>query len=130
MLVLRVGLGSMWIAHALLKWFVFTIAGFASWLEGQGISGLFAWPVFLMELIGGLMILVGFYGRYASAFLIPVMLVAAWTHLGNGWLHTNQGGGWEYPIFLVIASLSHLLIGDGKFANVSGTPITFSKNSS
>ncbi len=28
-LILRLGLGVMWISHALLKWFVFTIPGFS-----------------------------------------------------------------------------------------------------
>jgi putative oxidoreductase len=115
-MLLRLGLGAMWIAHALLKWFVFTIPGFAGWLETQGIPALMAWPVFLLELVGGVMILTGFYGRYASAVLVPVILVAAWTHISNGWLHTSEGGGWEYPIFLVLASMAHALIGDGRFA--------------
>ncbi len=113
---LRMGLGIMWIAHALLKWFVFTIPGFASWLESQGIPAFMAWPVFLLELTGGLMILIGFYGRYFSAVLIPIILVATWTHLSNGWLHTNEGGGWEYPMFLMLASIVHILLGDGRFA--------------
>ncbi len=114
--VLRVSLGIMWIAHALLKWFVFTIPGFAAWLEGHGIHALMAWPVFLIELVGGIMILTGIYGRYVSALMLPVLLVAAWTHLPNGWLHTSEGGGWEYPIFLMSASIAHFLLGDGKLA--------------
>jgi len=115
-MLLRLGLGVMWIAHALLKWFVFTIPGFAGWLESQGIPAFMAWPVFLLELTGGVMILIGFYGRYVSAILVPTMLVAAWTHVSNGWLHTSAGGGWEYPMFLVIASIAHVLLGDGRFA--------------
>jgi len=94
--VLRVGLGTMWIAHALLKWFVFTMPGFATWLGTQGIPAAFAWPVFILELVGGLAIVLGIYGRYAALLLLPIMLTAAWTHLPNGWLHTSQGGGWEY----------------------------------
>lgn len=114
-MILRLGLGMMWIAHALLKWFVFTIPGFAGWLESQGLPALMAWPVFLLELTGGVMILIGFYGRYVSGLLVPVMLVATWTHASNGWLHTSEGGGWEYPMFLVIASIVHVLLGDGRF---------------
>lgn len=117
-LVLRIGLGSMWIAHALLKFFVFTIPGFAAWLNSQGFPDAFAWPVALLELFGGIAILLGIYGRQVAILLIPIMSIAAWTHFPNGWLHTNQGGGWEYPIFLVIASLALALglIGDGAFA--------------
>lgn len=115
-LILRVALGTMWIAHALLKWSVFTIPGFATWLGAQGFPATFAWPVFLLELVGGLAIVLGIYGRYAALLLIPIMLVAAWTHIPNGWLHTSQGGGWEYPVFLAIGSLVYGLIGNGAFA--------------
>ena len=115
-MLLRVGLGVMWIAHALLKWFVFTIPGFAGWLESQGIPASMAWPVFLLELTGGVMILIGFYGRCVSAVLVPILLVAAWTHVSNGWVHTSEGGGWEYPVFLVLASIVHVLLGDGRLA--------------
>ena len=113
--ILRISLGVMWIAHAGLKWFTFTIPGFAGWLESIGFSPLFAWPVFLAELIGGLMIFSGFYARHASLALIPVMAVAMYSHLPNGWVHVSEGGGWEYPLFLIIASIVHVLIGDGRF---------------
>lgn len=114
--LLRCALGSMWIAHAMLKYSAFTIPGFASWLESQGLPGFMAWPVFMIELLGGVAILVGFHGRWMSLALLPVMLVAASTHLANGWVHTSAGGGWEYPVFLSIASIVHFLAGDGVLA--------------
>lgn len=114
--LLRIALGAMWIAHALLKWFIFSIPGFASWLESQGLPGIFAWPVFLAELLGGAAIMVGFYARHVAVALIPVMVVALSTHVANGWLFINQGGGWEYPAFLTVASFAQWLVGDGAFA--------------
>lgn len=114
-LLLRSALGTMWISHALLKLVVFTMPGFAGFLASQGLSPLFAWPVVLAELIGGGAILLGVYGRFASLALLPVMLAAAWTHVPNGWVFSNTGGGWEYPIFLAVVSLVHVLIGDGKY---------------
>lgn len=118
--LLRAALGTMWLSHAGLKFFVFTIPGFAGWLTSQGLPAFMAWPVFLMEVIGGAMILAGLYGRYASIALIPVMAVALMTHLPNGWVHTSTGGGWEYPLFLIVASIAHALIGDGAFATRCG----------
>jgi putative oxidoreductase len=112
-LALRLALGTMWVSHALLKWFVFTIPGLAAWLPTVGFPSALAWPLFLAELIGGLAILAGVYGRYVSALLIPVLLGAAWTHWPNGWVFTSPGGGWEYPVFLAVASAAHALIGDG-----------------
>ena len=115
-LILRVGLGTIWIAHALLKWFIYTIPGFATWLGSQGLPAAFAWPVFTLEIVGGLAIVLGIYGRYIALLLIPILLVVTWTHYPNGWLHINPGGGWEFPVFLIIASLAYGLIGEGAFA--------------
>lgn len=114
--VLRIGLGTMWIAHALLKLLVFTIPGFATWLDAQGLPAAFAWPVPILELAGGLAIVLGIYGRHVALLLIPILLGATWIHFPNGWVFSNQGGGWEYPVFLVIVSLAYGLIGDGAFA--------------
>jgi putative oxidoreductase len=113
---LRLSLGVMWLAHASLKWFVFGLAGFAGWLDSQGLPAAMAWPVFLLEVGGGLAILAGCYGRYVSLALVPLLAVAMATHVPNGWLHTSAGGGWEYPAFLIMASLVHGLLGDGAWA--------------
>ncbi len=116
LLLLRLSLAVMWFAHALLKFVVFSIPGFAGWLESQGLPGFMAWPVFLLEIIGGLMILLGYYGRYISIVLMPILLVAFIVHFPNGWSHTSEGGGWEYPAFLMMISIIHFLLGDGRWA--------------
>ena len=72
--------------------------------------------MFAAEMLGGSAILAGFMGRQVSLLLAPTLLVAAWVHAPNGWVHTSPGGGWEYPVFLAVASVVHWLIGDGLFA--------------
>jgi putative oxidoreductase len=114
--LLRVSLGTMWIAHALLKWFVFTLPGTAQFFASVGFPGFLAYPVFAVELLGGIALVLGVYARQVSLALVPVMAVAASVHFGNGWVHTSPNGGWEYPVFLTIASLSLWLLGDGAFA--------------
>ena len=114
--VLRVSLGVMWIAHALLKLFVFTLPGTAQFFVTVGFPGFLAYPVFAAELLGGIALLLGVYARQVALVLVPVMAAAAWVHLPNGWLHTNAGGGWEYPAFLVAASIALWLLGDGAAA--------------
>lgn len=114
--LLRVSLGVMWIAHALLKWFVFTLPGTAYYFGSIGLPGFLAYPVFAAELTGGLALVLGFYSRQVALALVPVMAVAAWVHLPNGWPHTSTGGGWEYPMFLIAASVALWLLGDGAFA--------------
>ncbi len=45
--------------------------------------------------------------------LAVVSLGATWAHSGAGWLFSNEGGGWEYPLFLAVASMSLVLLGPG-----------------
>ncbi|MFZ5844666.1 MAG: DoxX family protein [Pseudomonadota bacterium] len=115
-LLLRLALGLMWLAHGSMKLSVFTVAGFAGWLEQQGLPGWAAGPVIAVEIIGGIAIVLGLFGRWISLALVPVLAVALWTHVPNGWLFTNAGGGWEFPAFLIAASLVHALLGDGDWA--------------
>jgi putative oxidoreductase len=114
--LLRVALGVMFIAHAWLKVSVFTIPGFAGFLEQVGFPGYMAWPVVLLEAAGGLAIILGVYSRWVAAALIPVLVGALSVHVGNGWLFTAPNGGWEYPAFLVVVAATLVLSGDGAFA--------------
>ena len=70
----------------------------------------------VLETLGGFAIVLGLYGRWVAAALLPVLAGALLIHAGNGWLFTAENGGWEYPAFLVIASLTLILSGDGAFA--------------
>ena len=121
-LLLRLALGLMWLAHGSMKLTVFTVAGFVAWLEQQGLPGWAAGPVIAVEIIGGIAIVLGLFGRWVSLALVPVLAVALWTHVPNGWLFTNAGGGWEFPVFLIVASLVHALLGDGEWALRRPTP--------
>ena len=114
--LLRVALGTMWISHALLKVLVFTLPGAAKFFDSVGLPGFLVYPVVAAEILGGLAILAGFYGRQVSLLLTPILAVAAWVHFPNGWVFTAPNGGWEYPVFLLVASLAHGLLGDGAFA--------------
>ncbi len=115
-LALRIALGAMFIAHAYLKLVIFAPAGFAGFLGQVGLPGFLAWPIMLAELLGGLAILLGFYGRYVSLLLIPILLGALMVHAPNGWVFNAPNGGWEYPAFLALTAFAHALIGDGAFA--------------
>lgn len=115
--VLRISLGLMWLTHGLvLKLLTFGIAGLGGWLASQGLPSALAWPLVLAESVGGALILLGVHGRWVSLALMPILIGAIVIHSGNGWVFTNANGGWEYPVFLLAATLAHLLLGDGAFA--------------
>jgi putative oxidoreductase len=114
--LLRLALGTMWITHALLKLLVFTVPGFEQFLAALGLPTFIAWPTVLAELAGGALILLGFHGRLVSLALLPVLAGALYAHAGNGWVFSSPNGGWEYPLFLMVMSVVHFLLGDGAAA--------------
>lgn len=115
-LVLRISLGVMFIAHALLKYFVFTLPGTVGFFEKVGLPGPLAYAVFAAELVGGALLVLGVATRWVSAALIPILLGAAWVHAGNGWVFSAPNGGWEYPAFLASAALVQMMLGNGAYA--------------
>lgn len=104
--LLRVALGVMFIAHSVvLKYFTFTLAGTAQFFQSIGLPGPLAYVVFALEAVGGVLLVLGIRTRWVALALVPVLLGAAWVHIGNGWVFSNANGGWEYPVFLVVISI-------------------------
>lgn len=118
-LLLRLSLGTMFISHALLKILVFTPAGTVGFFESLGLPGVFAYLTMAAELAGGVALVLGGATRWVALALLPVLLGSiVLVHGASGWLFSNQGGGWEYPAFLIVASLVQALLGDGAYALV------------
>lgn len=116
-LLLRVSLGLMYIAHGLiLKHLTFTLPGTAQYFESLGLPGLFAYLVFFAEMIGGVLLILGLQARLVALAMTPVLFGALWVHGGNGWVFSAEGGGWEYPVFLIVASGVQALLGNGAHA--------------
>src|SRR5436305_4377669 len=111
--LLRMGLGAMFISHALLKYFVFTLPGNAQFFESLGLPGALGYVTFAAELVGGVLLIAGYYTRVVAFALVPFLIGATWAHSGNGWLFTWPNGGWEYPAFLTLAALAMGFIGNG-----------------
>ena len=101
-LLLRLSLGTMFIAHALLKYFVFTLPGTVEFFQSLALPGVLGYVVFAVELIGGILLIAGVRTRAVALTLVPVMIGATWVHAGNGWLFTAPNGGWEFPAFWTI----------------------------
>ena len=123
-LLLRLCLGAMFIAHALLKWRVFTIPGTIAYFQSLGLPGWFAYVTIAAELAGAACLIVGLYPRYVALLLVPLMLgTVVKVHGENGWLFTNKDGGWEYPAFWAAALLAVFLLGDGAATLLASPPL-------
>ena len=116
-LLLRLSLGAMYVAHGMMKVTVFGHAGTAGFFESLGLPGALGYATTYGEVIGGLLLIAGIGSRYVAAALIPVLIGSiAFVHGDKGWVFSAPGGGWEYPAFLIAASLVQVLLGDGAYA--------------
>jgi putative oxidoreductase len=113
--VLRVAIGIDWIAHAFLK-ISRGMNTHEALLAKNGITPLLAWPTFGLEVVGGVAILLGWYTRQWAAFLLVFLAVVVWIKWPVGWGYSNTGGGWDYPLFWLVAQAALVLAGSGAFA--------------
>lgn len=127
-LLLRVTLGTAFLAHAALKIFVFTVPGTFAFFESIGYPGFFAYLVILGELGGGLALIAGAYTRVVALALVPILLGAVVQHVPAGWLFTNQGGGWEFPAMWTVLLFVQALLGDGAYALKLPVPAVLKPN--
>ncbi|MDJ0793840.1 MAG: DoxX family protein [Woeseiaceae bacterium] len=114
--LLRISLGTLALAHGLLKILVFTPAGTVGFFASLGLPAFLAYATIAIEVVGGIALIAGVFTRYVSIAMIPILLGATYVHSGAGWLFSNEGGGWEFPAFWAVALAVQALLGDGAFA--------------
>ncbi len=120
-LALRVTTGALFLFHGLVKLFVFTPAGTAGYFESIGLPGSLGYLTMLVEIAGGIALILGLKARIVSLALVPVLLGAAWFGHGiSGFNWSNPNGGWEYPVMWVIVQAALAALGDGAYALVPG----------
>ena len=115
-LLLRVTMGIGFIAHAYLKYAIFTPAGTVQYFQSLGLPGPLAYVVMAAEFFGGIALILGLWTRWVSLALLPIMLGAIFAHAGNGFFFTAANGGWEFPAFWAVALAVQALIGGGALA--------------
>jgi putative oxidoreductase len=120
-LVLRVALAMVFIAHGYQKLFVMGVPAVGEMFAGLGIpmAGVAAWVVALVELVGGICLLLGFLTRYAAVLIGIVMVVAILkVKLAVG-LIAPMGApmpGAELDVALLAAAIAVALAGPGKWS--------------
>jgi len=112
----RVTLGSILLAHGALKIFVFTVPGTVGFFGSLGLPAIVAYLTIFGEIMGGTALLLGIYPRLVALLSLPILIGATWVHLGNGWVFSNEGGGWEFPALLVVLAIVVAIQGAGSFA--------------
>jgi putative oxidoreductase len=121
--LLRIHFGVILFAHGWLKVSIFTVDGTVNYFASIGLPAVIAYLVIFGELVGGLALILGIQTRLASLFTVPIVLGAAIMNSGNGWLHSANGGGWEYAASLTVIAVAITLMGSGNFLSFNINPV-------
>jgi len=113
LLVLRLGLGIIMIAHGWQKLSV-GLGKFMGFLSNIGAPGWMAYLVVAAEFGGGILLLVGLLTRLAALSVVIDMAVAvAKVHWKNGLISSPGKAGYEFPLACGIIAFALIFLGAG-----------------
>ncbi len=115
--VLRLALGLVFFMHGYQKVTMMGIEGVTGFLDSLGfpMPMLFAYILAYGELIFGAMMILGLLTHWVAKYHVVVAVVALFTvHLSKGFF--ISGGGYEFIMLILAASLAVLFMGPGKFS--------------
>jgi uncharacterized membrane protein YphA (DoxX/SURF4 family) len=102
---MRVVLGILFVAHGISK-FRMGLGNVAGWFDSVGVPGALAYVIGPLELIGGLLLIVGLFTRYVSALFIIMLLGAILTlKLSAGLLGSGEMAGYELDVAYTLVAL-------------------------
>ena len=121
--LLRIHFGIILLAHGWLKVYVSTVAGSVGYFASIGLPSIVAYSVIFGELLGGVALILGIQTRLAASLTVPIVFGAAIMNIGNGWLHSASGGGWEYAASLTVIAISLAITGSGQYLSLNMNPL-------
>jgi putative oxidoreductase len=109
MVVFRIVLALIMIAHGVMRIYQGTVSNFGEFLDSQGflIGTSIAWGITSFEIVGGLLLILNRYRKlicalFAAQLTMGIILV----HAQFGWFVVGHGGnGMEYSVLLVVSFL-------------------------
>lgn len=115
LLILRIVLGAVFVAHGYRRWFQTGMAETANQFAQWGVPQprLSAYLAGSVELIGGSLLIIGLLTTLVAGALALLAAAAAYfVHLGNGFF--AEAGGVEYPVVLAVSLLIVVVFGAGR----------------
>ncbi len=107
LVILRISLAIFFMAHAVVRIYLYTIPSFAGFLSNKGFpfSTAIVWMITIYELSAGTLLILNKATRWAAAglFFIAAMGIVI-IHAGLGWFVGEHGtGGVEYSLCLMVS---------------------------
>lgn len=121
-LVLRLGVGFVLVLHG-----IFKLHSGIDWLKGPlaqvGLPGFVAYGVYIGEVVGPIMLILGFRARIGAALVVINMAFALMlAHRAQIFTINPAGGGWavELPALVLLGALAVFFLGGGKYGIKGG----------
>ena len=127
-LLLRLVIGGVYVMHGYLAIAVLgpqTAAGYITRMGYPSALGTaLAWYLIVAHLVGGVMIIIGLWTRWAALANVPPMASAVFLlHLQQGFFMKPVGptsvGGYEFSLTILVATVALVLLGSGA-ASIDG----------
>lgn len=113
--ILRIILGVSFFVHGLVK-FQGGIENTVGWFSSIGLPGFFAYVVALIELVGGLALILGLFTRVVSVLFVLLMLGAiVKVKLAAGFIGNGQAG-YELDLAFLAMAVSLVITGSKLYA--------------
>lgn len=107
LIALRISVAIIFLAHSIVRVINFTIPQFAIFLESKGFpyGVAWVWAITAFEIIGGILLALGYFTKWLSAGFIFILIVGIiLIHASLGWFVGEHGtGGSEYSFILIMA---------------------------
>ncbi|WP_312254466.1 DoxX family protein [Stutzerimonas nitrititolerans] len=122
-LVLRLSVGMLMLLHGIFK-LQNGVGGIAGMLGSQGLPGFLAYGVYLGEVVGPVLVIIGLYTRVGAVLIIGNMLVALALAHSQELFSLGSMGGWALELqgMFLFGAVAIALLGAGKYSvgGVSG----------
>ena len=116
-LVLRLALGILILLHGIAK-LTGGIGGIVGMVEGAGLPGVLGYGALVGEVLGPLMLILGFRARIGAALIAINMLFAiGLAHMGE-LASLGQSGGWALELqgMFLFTAIALVFLGPGRFS--------------
>lgn len=106
LIILRVMIGIIMMAHGFQRLYYGTVGDFGSWLNSKGfmIGTAIAWLITLFELVAGLVLAIGYFKKWISlSWMVVIISGIIMVHLQHGWYVVGPStGGVEYSFLILV----------------------------
>ena len=116
-LILRLSLGILVLLHGIAK-LTGGIGGIVGMVEGAGLPGVLGYGALVGEVLGPLMLILGFHARIGAALIAINMLFAiGLAHMGDLAMLTEQGG-WALELqgMFLFTAIALVFLGPGRWS--------------